>query len=88
LLCSLSIVVSFPFFICYSHEVRYITLMICASLLSMWAFWKALSSRKPAWWLTYAGTLALGLFFFMTCIFKADLRNCVPGGAYGSQLPT
>src|SRR5262249_1439608 len=64
-----TLVATSPFFIWYSQEVRYITLMITAALFSMWAFWQALSKQNPVTWLVYAVALILALFTFLTCIF-------------------
>ena len=63
------LVATSPFFVWYSQEVRYITLMIATAVLSMWALWRALSSQSLVWWLFYAGSVALALFSFVTCLF-------------------
>src|SRR5262249_12875485 len=58
-----------PFFIWYSQEVRYISLMISVALLSMLGFWSAIHGRGLVLWLVCAGTLAVALFSFVTCLF-------------------
>ncbi len=57
-----------PFFIWYSQEVRYITLMITASLFSMYVFHQGLSSNRLGWWVSYFCSLILAVGAFISNI--------------------
>jgi uncharacterized membrane protein len=58
-----------PFFIWYAQEVRYITLLIVASLAMTYSFQRAVSASGWQWWLLYGLTTALALFTFVTVLF-------------------
>jgi uncharacterized membrane protein len=58
-----------PFFIWYAQEVRYITLLIVASLAMTYSFHRAVSAGGWQWWLLYGLTTALALFTFVTVLF-------------------
>jgi uncharacterized membrane protein len=58
-----------PILIWYSQEVRYITLLITAALLTMLIFVRALSSKRLQCWLLYCCSLILAISAFPTNIF-------------------
>ncbi len=64
-----TILATSPFFIWYSQEVRYITLMIATSLLAMYTFHRALITKSHGWWLSYFLSLILAIASFKTNIF-------------------
>ncbi|NIM98704.1 MAG: hypothetical protein GTO24_11685 [candidate division Zixibacteria bacterium] len=57
-----------PFFVWYSQEVRYVGLMMAASLFAMYAFHRALSAHRPGWWVTYCCSLILAIAAFVSNI--------------------
>jgi len=57
-----------PFFIWYSQEVRYITLMILTSLFAMYAFQRILWSSHRGWWIAYGFSLILAIAAFVANI--------------------
>jgi 4-amino-4-deoxy-L-arabinose transferase-like glycosyltransferase len=58
-----------PFLIWYSQEARYVILMILATLLAMYAFDRALSTKRLGWWLCYSGSLMLAIVIFVVNVF-------------------
>src|SRR5919106_6132238 len=54
-----------PYFIWYSQEARYITLMIVSTLLTIYAFHRLILYRGFACWLAYGSTALLALFSFV-----------------------
>jgi uncharacterized membrane protein len=58
-----------PYFIWYAQEVRYVTLMLVASLAMTYSFYRALSTSGWHWWALYSITSALALFTFVTVVF-------------------
>ncbi|HXH09757.1 MAG TPA: glycosyltransferase family 39 protein [Alphaproteobacteria bacterium] len=54
-----------PFLIWYSQEIRYVILMMAATLFSMYAFERVLSTDRSAWWLLYGCSLILAIGTFM-----------------------
>jgi uncharacterized membrane protein len=57
-----------PFFIWYSQEVRYITLMLVTTLLNMYAFHRLISRPRLGWWLAYGSTSLLAFFSFLSTL--------------------
>jgi mannosyltransferase len=57
-----------PFFIWYSQEVRYITLMLVTTLLNMYAFQRLISRPRLGWWLVYGSTALLAFFSFLSTL--------------------
>jgi mannosyltransferase len=57
-----------PFLIWYSQEVRYITLMLVTTLLSMCAFHRLTSRPRLRWWLAYGSTTLLAFFSFLSTL--------------------
>ena len=58
-----------PFLIWYSQEVRYITLLIAASVFSMYAFQEALRTDRVKWWMGYSCSLIVAIGAFVTNVF-------------------
>jgi uncharacterized membrane protein len=54
-----------PFFVWYSQETRYITLAVVTSLLSMYAFHRAVAGGSFKVWLTYAIATTMALLSFV-----------------------
>jgi len=61
-----TILATSPFFIWYSQEVRYITLMIVTSLFSMYTFHRALASNRRGWWVSYCCSLIVATAAFVS----------------------
>ena len=61
--------VTSPFFIWYSQETRYITLMLATTLLTIYTFLQLSAHGRLWWWLAYCGAVVLALFSFVTNIF-------------------
>jgi uncharacterized membrane protein len=61
--------VTSPFFIWYSQETRYITLMLVTTLLTIYTFLRLSVHGRPRWWLSYCGALVLALCSFVTNVF-------------------
>jgi mannosyltransferase len=57
-----------PYFIWYSQEARYITLVIVSTLLTMTAFHQVMLRRGFGWWLTYGATALLAFFSFLSTL--------------------
>jgi mannosyltransferase len=57
-----------PFFIWYSQEARYITLMLVTTLLNMYAFHRLIFRRRFRWWLAYGSTALLAFFSFLSTL--------------------
>jgi mannosyltransferase len=57
-----------PFFIWYSQEVRYITLTVVTTLLSMYAFHRLISRPRLGWWLAYGSITLLAFFSFLSTL--------------------
>ena len=57
-----------PFLIWYAQEVRYITLVLVTTLLSMHAFHRVIRSGRLAWWLAYGGSCLLAFFSFLSTL--------------------
>jgi uncharacterized membrane protein len=55
-----------PFLIWYSQEARYITLMLLSTLLTMYAFHRAIVLRSYASWVVYSSTALVALFSFVS----------------------
>jgi len=72
-----------PFFIWYSQEVRYVTLMLVTTLLTMYAFHRVIAGGRLWWWLVYGSTVLLSIFSFI-------LTPLVPiaQGLYLSRSPS
>jgi uncharacterized membrane protein len=64
-----------PFFIWYSQEVRYVTLMMATSLLAMYCFWRATSSNRFSWWLAYGFGVILAVAAFVSNLLLAALQG-------------
>jgi uncharacterized membrane protein len=75
-----------PFFIWYSQEARYITLVLASTLLMAYAFHRVVAEKTLTWWIVYGGTTLLALFSFVTTLilpvahglyllFSPDLRS-------------
>jgi len=58
-----------PFFIWYSQETRYITLAVFTSLLSMYAFHRAVAGGAVKAWLAYAIATTMALLSFVPNAF-------------------
>src|SRR5215204_5005380 len=54
-----------PFFIWYSQEARYVTLVLAATLLSMYAFHRVISRPTFVCWLGYGAATLLAIFSFL-----------------------
>lgn len=54
-----------PFFIWYSQEARYVTLVLAATSLSMYAFRRVISRSNFACWLGYGAATLLAIFSFL-----------------------
>jgi uncharacterized membrane protein len=63
------ILVTSPFMIWYSQEVRYITLGLATSLLAIVMFRQALRMKRFGWWLLYSGMLILAVGTLVTNVF-------------------
>jgi uncharacterized membrane protein len=61
--------VTSPFFIWYSQETRYITLMLATALLTIYTFFQLSAHGRLRWWLAYCGAVMLALFSFVNNIF-------------------
>jgi mannosyltransferase len=57
-----------PFLIWYAQEVRYITLVLVTTLLTMHAFRWVIRSGRLGSWLTYGGTCLLAFFSFLSTL--------------------
>ena len=57
-----------PFLIWYAQEVRYITLVLVTTLLSMHAFRWVIRSGRLASWLAYGGCCLLAFFSFLSTL--------------------
>ena len=57
-----------PFLIWYSQEARYITLVLVATLLSMYAFHRLISRPNFAWWFTYGAATLVAFFSFLSML--------------------
>jgi mannosyltransferase len=57
-----------PFLIWYSQEARYITLVLVATLLSMYAFHRLISRPSSAWWIAYGAATLVALFSFLSTL--------------------
>jgi mannosyltransferase len=64
-----------PYFIWYSQEARYITLMIAASLLSTYSFLRLLTRSSFAWWLSYGAATLVALFSFLSTLLVPVLQG-------------
>ena len=62
------LIASSPFLIWYSQEARYITLVLVATLLSMYAFHRLISRPNFAWWFTYGAATLVALFSFLSTL--------------------
>jgi 4-amino-4-deoxy-L-arabinose transferase-like glycosyltransferase len=58
-----------PFLIWYSQEVRYVMLILPTTLLTMYAFNRALLTKRLVWWLCYCCSLLLAMAIFEVNIF-------------------
>jgi mannosyltransferase len=54
-----------PFFIWYSQEARYVTLVLAATPLSMYAFYRLISRPNFICWLGYGAATLLAIFSFL-----------------------
>jgi mannosyltransferase len=57
-----------PYFIWYSQEARYITLTILGTLLTTYAFCRLILGPRFGWWVTYAITVLLTFFSFLSTL--------------------
>jgi mannosyltransferase len=58
-----------PFLIWYSQEIRFITMSIMFSLLTMYTFHWILMSDRLQWWISYCGATLINLFTFAPALF-------------------
>jgi 4-amino-4-deoxy-L-arabinose transferase-like glycosyltransferase len=63
-----ALIATSPFLIWYSQEARYVTLMLAASLLAMYAFERAVTEVRFRWWIAVGGTTLLALFSFLSTV--------------------
>jgi mannosyltransferase len=64
-----------PFFIWYSQEARYVTLVLAATLLSMYAFHRVISRPTFAWWFAYGAATLLAFFSFLSMVLLAVVQG-------------
>lgn len=64
-----------PFLIWYAQEVRYITLVLVTTLLSMHAFHRVIRSGRLAWWLAYGGSCLLAFFSFLSTLLLLVIQG-------------
>ena len=64
-----------PYFIWYSQEARYITLMIVSTLLTIYAFHRLIFHRGFACWLAYGSTALLALFSFVSTLLLSVVQG-------------
>ncbi len=64
-----------PFLIWYSQEARYITLVLAATLLSMYAFHRVISRPTFAWWFAYGAATLLAFFSFLSMVLLAVVQG-------------
>jgi len=57
-----------PFFIWYSQEVRYITLMLVTTLAMMYTFHRVVFRGTVGWWVGYGTATLLSLFAFLSTL--------------------
>jgi mannosyltransferase len=64
-----------PFLIWYSQEVRYITLVLATTLLSMFAFCRLFSRPSLGCWLTYGSMTVLAFFSFLSTLLLSLVQG-------------
>jgi 4-amino-4-deoxy-L-arabinose transferase-like glycosyltransferase len=72
-----------PFVIWYSQEARYITLMLVATLLTMYSFHRLISRPSCAWWFAYGAATLVALFSFLSTVLLPVVQ-----GLYLLGLPS
>ena len=72
-----------PFVIWYSQEARYITLMLVATLLTMYSFHRLISRPSLAWWFAYGAATLVTLFSFLSTVLLPVVQ-----GLYLLGLPS
>ena len=74
-----------PYFIWYSQEARYITLMIVSTLVTMYAFQQVMLRPGFGWWLTYGATALMALFSFLSTLLLPMVQGMYVLGLAGRR---
>jgi len=65
-----------PYLIWYAQEVRYITLVLVTTLLTMHSFCRVIRSGLLPWWLVYGGSCLLAFFSFLSTLLLPVVQGC------------